>query len=127
MPDDVQYDIAFAMVWADGSSVTNTNAAYAFASCRQCTTVAIAFQVVLITGSARVVIPQNLSGALNYSCLQCVTYALAQQLVLTVSANLTAQERQRLDALWTQVSDFAATIKVPDWWGRDDRTKLVAA
>jgi putative peptide zinc metalloprotease protein len=106
-----QYDIAFALVWADGSSVTNTNAAYAFASCRQCTTVAIAFQVVLITGSARVVIPQNISGALNYSCVQCLTYALAQQLILTVPGNLTPQERQRLDALWSQISSFATTIK----------------
>jgi putative peptide zinc metalloprotease protein len=106
-----QYDIAFALVWADGTSVTNTNAAYAFASCRQCTTVAIAFQVVLITGSARVVIPQNLSGALNYSCVQCVTYALAQQLVLSVPNTLSAQERQRLDALWAQIGSFAATIK----------------
>ncbi|HEV7146055.1 MAG TPA: hypothetical protein VGN48_03555 [Pedococcus sp.] len=106
-----QYDIAFALVWADGSGVTNTNAAYAFASCRQCTTVAIAFQVVLITGSARVVIPQNISGALNYSCVQCLTYALAQQLILTVPGNVTPQERQRLDALWAQISTFAATIK----------------
>ena len=105
-----QYDIAFALVWADGS-VTNTNEAYAFASCRQCTTVAIAFQVVLITGSARVVIPQNLSGALNYSCMQCVTYALAQQLILTVPATLTPQERQSLNALWAQISTFAATLK----------------
>ncbi|NYG07115.1 putative peptide zinc metalloprotease protein [Phycicoccus badiiscoriae] len=105
------YDVAFALVWADGSSVLNRNEAYAFASCRQCRTVAIAFQVVLITGSARVAIPQNLSGALNYSCVQCVTYALAQQLVLSVPANLTPEARQRLDALWAQISNFAATIK----------------
>ena len=106
-----QYDVAFALVWADGSSVTNRNEAYAFASCHQCTTVAVAFQVVLITGSARVAIPQNLSGALNYSCVQCVTYALAQQLVLTVPANLSPQAMQSLDSLWAQIESFAATIK----------------
>ena len=27
------YDVAFALVWADGTSVTNSNSAYAFASC----------------------------------------------------------------------------------------------
>jgi putative peptide zinc metalloprotease protein len=106
-----QYDVAFALVWADGSSVTNRNEAYAFASCHQCTTVAVAFQVVLITGSARVAIPQNVSGALNYSCVQCVTYALAQQLVLTVPASLTPQATQSLDSLWAQIESFAATIK----------------
>ncbi len=69
------YDVAFALVWADGTSVTNSNSAYAFASCRQCKTVAVAFQVVLMTGDVHVAIPQNISGAVNYSCVQCLTYA----------------------------------------------------
>jgi putative peptide zinc metalloprotease protein len=105
------YDVAFALVWADGTSVTNANEAYAFASCRQCTTVAVAFQVVLITGSAHIVIPQNVAGAVNYSCVQCLTYALAQQLVLSVPSELSPQTRQRLDALWAQIGAFAATIQ----------------
>lgn len=104
------YDVAFALVWADGSSVTNSNQAYAFASCRGCKTVAVAFQVVLITGDARVAIPQNISGAVNYSCVQCVTYALAQQLVLTVPGDPSPATRQRLDALWQQIMTFASTI-----------------
>ena len=41
-----------------------------------CTTVAVAFQVVLIVGQANVAIPQNLSAAVNYSCIRCLTYAL---------------------------------------------------
>ena len=105
------YDVAFAMVWADGSSVTNRNEAYAFASCASCTTVAVAFQVVLIVGQADVAIPQNLSGAVNYSCARCVTYALAQQLVLTVPGDLDADQHRRLDALWQQISAFAATVQ----------------
>jgi putative peptide zinc metalloprotease protein len=105
------YDVAFALVWADGTSVTNANEAYAFASCTGCTTVAVAFQVVLITGSANIAIPQNVAGAVNYSCVQCLTYALAQQLVLTVPAQLSPETRQRLDALWTQITAFAATIQ----------------
>ncbi|MEW1954729.1 hypothetical protein [Terrabacter sp. NPDC080008] len=106
----ILYDVAFALVWADGSTVANSNEAYAFASCRGCKTVAVAFQVVLITGDARVAIPQNVSGAVNYSCAQCVTYALAQQLVLTVPAELTPETRQRLDALWRQISAFAGSV-----------------
>ncbi len=105
------YDVAFALVWADGTSVTNANEAYAFASCTRCTTVSVAFQVVLITGSANLAIPQNVAGAVNYSCVQCLTYALAQQLVLTVPSQLPAQARQRLDALWAQISAYAASIQ----------------
>ena len=105
------YDVAFALVWADGTSVTNSNEAYAFASCHGCTTVAVAFQVVLITGDARVAIPQNVSGAVNYSCVQCVTYALAQQLVLTVPGDPSPATKQRLDALWRQIAAFASTIE----------------
>jgi putative peptide zinc metalloprotease protein len=104
------YDVAFALVWADGNAVTNSNEAYAFASCTGCKTVAVAFQVVLITGDAHVAIPQNISGAVNYSCAQCVTYALAQQLVLTVPADLDPAARQRLDALWRQIAAFSTTI-----------------
>ena len=105
------YDVAFALVWADGSSVTNRNEAYAFASCTSCRTVAVAFQVVLVVGQADVAIPQNLSGAVNYSCARCVTYALAQQLVLTVPGDLDADQRRRLDALWQQISTFAASVQ----------------
>jgi len=105
------YDVAFALVWADGSAVTNSNEAYAFASCAGCKTVAVAFQVVLITGDAHVAIPQNISGAVNYSCAQCVTYALAQQLVLTVPAELDPTTRQRIEALWQQIARFSATIE----------------
>lgn len=105
------YDVAFALVWAEGSSVTNSNQAYAFASCRGCKTVAVAFQVVLITGDAHVAIPQNVSGAVNYSCVQCVTYALAQQLVLSVPGDPSPATKQRLDALWQQITTFASTIE----------------
>ena len=44
------YDVAFALVYADKDTVLNKNEAYAFASCKKCTAVAVAFQVVLIVG-----------------------------------------------------------------------------
>ena len=66
------------------TTALNKNEAYAFASCTDCRTVAVAFQVVLVAGQVDVVVPQNLSGALNYACVRCVTQALATQLVVSV-------------------------------------------
>jgi putative peptide zinc metalloprotease protein len=105
------YDVAFALVWADGDSVVNTNEAYALASCKDCQTVAVAFQVVLVVGEASVVVPQNLSGAVNYSCVECVTYALAQQLVITLPESLDTDSTARLEALWKEIAAFAASIE----------------
>jgi putative peptide zinc metalloprotease protein len=105
------YDVAFALVWADGSSVLNTNEAYAFASCTDCTTVAVGFQVVLVLGQADVVIPQNLSAAVNYACISCVTYALAQQLVLTVPGDLSPAAMARLEALWAEIEQFGRSLR----------------
>jgi putative peptide zinc metalloprotease protein len=105
------YDVAFALVYADEDTVLNTNEAYALSSCTGCQTVAVAFQVVLVLGEANVVVPQNLSAAVNYACVQCVTYALATQLVLTVSGPLGADTTARLDQLWKELEAFGRSIK----------------
>lgn len=105
------YDVAFALVYADEDTVLNTNEAYALASCTGCQTVAVAFQVVLVLGEANVVVPQNLSAAVNYACVQCVTYALAAQLVLTVSGPLGADTTARLAQLWKELEAFGRSIK----------------
>lgn len=109
----VVYDIAFALVWIDDSSdpVTNTNEAHAYASCSRCAAVAIGFQVVLVVGSADIVVPQNLAGALNYNCVQCLTYALATQLVLTLERPLSADGMTALNELWAQIADFGRSIE----------------
>jgi putative peptide zinc metalloprotease protein len=106
------YDVAFALVWADGSNaVQNTNEAYALASCSACTTVAVGFQIVLVLGQANVVVPENLSAAVNYNCLQCLTYALAQQLVITLDGPLSSAGTAAVQAVWTQIQQFAAGIQ----------------
>ena len=105
------YDVAFALVWADGDTVANANEAYALASCTACQTVAVAFQVVVIVGDAHVVVPENIAAAINYNCVQCVTQALATQLVVTLSGPLSAQSAAELDALWAQISAFGAAIE----------------
>jgi putative peptide zinc metalloprotease protein len=105
------YDVAFALVWADGDQVLNTNEAYALASCTGCQTVAVAFQVVLIVGEANVVVPQNLSAAVNYACVECVTYALATQLVLTLPEGLDGASTAEIEALWKEIAAFGATLE----------------
>jgi putative peptide zinc metalloprotease protein len=107
----VRYDVAFALVWAADDTVDNVNEARAYASCRDCTTVAIAFQVVLAAGDADVVVPQNLAAAVNYACIECATYALAHQLVFTVDGELSAETTRQLDALWRELAAFAAGIE----------------
>jgi len=105
------YDVAFALVWADDDTVVNSNEAYALATCTGCRTVAVAFQVVLVVGSADIVVPQNLSGAVNYACVECVTTALAQQLVVSVPEPLDAATVAELEALWQEIAAFGASLE----------------
>jgi putative peptide zinc metalloprotease protein len=107
----VVYDVAFALVWADGDTVANTNEAYALASCTGCQTVAVAFQVVIVLGNAGVVVPENVAAAVNYSCVQCVTQALATQLVVTLSGPLSAQSNSDLAHLWEEIAAFGDSIE----------------
>ena len=107
----VKYDVAMAMVWVDdGKDVLNTNEAYALASCKDCVTVAVAFQVVVIVGQADVVVPQNLSAAVNYECFRCITAAVASQLVVTVESMPGQAEQLALADLWEEIAAFAGTI-----------------
>jgi putative peptide zinc metalloprotease protein len=107
----VAYDVSFALVWADGGTALNRNEAYAFAGCTGCRTVAVAFQVVLLLGSVDVVVPQNLSVAVNYSCVECVTYALATQLVVTVPGPLSDTAAGELAAVWEDLRAFGERIE----------------
>ncbi|MDQ1745237.1 MAG: putative peptide zinc metalloprotease protein [Pseudonocardiales bacterium] len=107
----VVYDVAFALVWADGDTVLNKNEAYAFASCTACRATAISFQVVLIVGNAHVVVPQNISAAVNYDCLACVTQALAVQLVLSLPGTPSTAEAAEVEALWQQIQAFAGQLR----------------
>ncbi len=109
--DTTSYDVAIAMVWVTGDDpVLNVNEAYAFASCSDCVTVAVAFQVVAIVGSTDVVVPQNLSGALNYDCFRCITTAIASQLVVTVDSLPGVEQQVALADIWEDITAFAASI-----------------
>ena len=90
--------------------VDNTNEAFAFASCKDCVTVAVSFQVVVIVGQADVVVPQNVSAAVNYDCFECITAAVAKQLVVTVYALPGQEQLVALNDIWADLAAFAQTI-----------------
>src|SRR3712207_5475871 len=49
-----------------GDVVDQLNAAHAVASCTACRATAVAFQVVIVSGSPRTVVPRNVAEAINY-------------------------------------------------------------
>ena len=108
--DSATYDVALALVWARDDEVLNINEAHAYASCSNCVTVAVAFQVVLIMSDAHVVVPQNLSVAANYKCYRCITAAIASQLVLSVEKTPGEEQMRALGKVWNQLTAFGRRI-----------------
>ena len=104
------YDVAFALVWADGDEVLNVNEAHAYASCSDCVAVAVAFQVVLVMDGARVIVPQNLAVAANYQCYRCITAAIASQLVLSLPGEPGEEDLRALGEVWNRLIHFATRI-----------------
>jgi putative peptide zinc metalloprotease protein len=95
------FRLAFSVRRVADGLVDETNEAYALASCTDCQTIALAFQVVLAFGDVDVVVPENRAVAYNDRCTECVTYASATQLVLGFDGpvRLTAEGWQRLMTL----------------------------
>jgi putative peptide zinc metalloprotease protein len=58
-----------------------------------------------------VVVPENISAAVNYSCQDCVTYALASQLVVTMPDGLSADAKARITTLWQEIERFGQRIR----------------
>jgi putative peptide zinc metalloprotease protein len=102
--DSTVFEFAFDFTRVVNGIVDQTNAAIAYASCTNCTTVAIAVQIVLVVGDATQVTPENLALALNESCVACTTVAAAYQFVFGTGdrIRLTGQARKRLRDLIRQ-------------------------
>ena len=75
--------LAFNIHRTMNDSVDSGNAAVAFASCTDCTTIAVAIQVVFIMSDASVIAPENVAIAINQECTACNTFASAYQFVIT--------------------------------------------
>jgi putative peptide zinc metalloprotease protein len=95
------YEVALALVWVtDGETVDQSNEAWALASCTDCDTTAIAFQVVLVIGYVDTYQPTNIAVAANYDCDNCTTHALAVQLVATLTEMPDDEVMGQLALLW---------------------------
>jgi putative peptide zinc metalloprotease protein len=92
------FDLAFDVREVSNGVVDQTNSAVAYANCENCQTVAIAIQIVLVSGAASVVTPENYAIAVNEECVSCQTLALAYQFVLGGGQPLefTKEGRRRL-------------------------------
>jgi putative peptide zinc metalloprotease protein len=95
------FRFAFAIKRAMGDVVDNGNAAVAFASCTDCQTVAVSFQLVLMMNDPSIVTPTNLAIAINQECTLCETLADALQVILTTDGpvRFTAAGNQEIAAI----------------------------
>jgi putative peptide zinc metalloprotease protein len=95
------FRLAFKIRRVAGDIVDNTNAAVAFNQCERCESTAIAIQIVLVTGSASVVTPENVAVAINQQCTLCVAFASAYQFVVSTGGpvRFTAEGLQELAAI----------------------------
>jgi putative peptide zinc metalloprotease protein len=105
-----QRDVSLSYVWTDDADRVDTrNEAFAYASCRDCTSIAAAFQVVFIVGRSPVVTPVNTAVAANYDCRACTTHAVANQLVVTLEARPDGATRGQLTRVLNQLRRTTAT------------------
>jgi putative peptide zinc metalloprotease protein len=107
--DSTLVDIVFKIVKVvNGNDVTASNAAAAVASCDSCSTMAVAIQIVLASGSPDVVIPQNLAIAMNIDCNLCQTFADAYQYVYAGDTRLTFTDagKARIKEIQKQLHDL---------------------
>jgi putative peptide zinc metalloprotease protein len=102
----VNYDVVYSIVTVQGGdAVDEKNSAYALASCRACTTVAVSFQLVLVVGQSNTITPINVAEALNDNCPYCVTTAIADQIVVTLRA---APSQELIRRLTTELRQLNA-------------------
>ena len=91
------YDVVYSIVTVkDGADVDEKNSAYALASCKACTTVAVSVQLVLVVGHSEKILPINVAEALNNNCPSCITTAIADQIVVSVKSAPSDDLMQRL-------------------------------
>jgi putative peptide zinc metalloprotease protein len=76
------FKFAFAIRHVMSDVVDETNSAVSYASCTDCSTTAIAIEIVLVAGSPSTFTPTNQAIAINYQCNLCNTFAAAYQFVI---------------------------------------------
>jgi putative peptide zinc metalloprotease protein len=128
--DSTIFRLAFAVKRTMQDIVDNSNAAVAFASCEECQTVAVSFQVVLIMSDPDVVTTENLALALNYECSMCETLASAYQFVMTTGGQVrfTAEGNQALAEIRRALHELSTSeLSITEIQAELDELKLTLA
>ena len=101
------FKLAFSVKKVTGD-VDAQNTAVAYSSCEDCRTVAVAIQVVLVSGDVGAVTPENEAVAVNFDCTECETLARAFQFVFGDGQEIefTKAGKQRLHDLKKRVQDL---------------------
>jgi hypothetical protein len=102
---------AFKITRSNGDDVLESNGAAAVSSCERCRTAAVAFQVVIGTGTGSTVAPENVAIALNEQCLSCATYAGAYQLTITphTQVRFTEAGNEAIDGIRAELQTLVAS------------------
>ena len=102
-----------AVAWAitTAEEITNRNEAFALASCTDCASRAVAFQVLLLVGEPTVIAPVNVAAAVNQECHTCLTEALAEQLVVTVTGMPSHQAREQIGLAMRRVKQLHKQVE----------------
>jgi putative peptide zinc metalloprotease protein len=96
------YAFKLKIVQVSDTTVDASNAAVAVNSgCAECSTVAVAFEGVVVIGSPTTFTPTNLALAMNSDCSGCTAFADAYQQVVQTSTRVrvTRQGRQQIAAI----------------------------
>lgn len=96
-------DSAFSLQWLPAGPMEQINRADALASCINCTTVAVAFQVLIADNPAEPAAPQNLAVAANVECDACLTRAVAVQLVVALDSSPSDEARNQIATWWSRL------------------------
>ena len=108
------FRLAFSIAHVADGTVDQENLALAYASCTDCQTVALAFQVVFVVGGANSVTPMNQAIAINDQCAECLTFASATQIIIGVDEPVvfTPEGRRRLIELQKRMK--LLEVKLPN-------------
>ena len=103
------YAIKLKIVRTSADTVDSTNAAIAVnKDCTDCSTVAIAFEAIIVTGSPSTFTPTNLAIAYNENCTGCTAFADAYQQVVQTSTKvrITKQGRKEIARIRKDLKDI---------------------
>ena len=108
----ILWEFALSMLLLEGGDpVLHGNEAHAYASCTNCVTGAVAFQVLLILGQSDQIVPLNAAVAANYLCDTCGTYAFAYQIIASIIEAPPAEVQAHLDLAFEQLASLQANAQ----------------